>query len=621
MEKKQSEPPFNRRLNIWRTIRRGFTALAENNQLDFFPLGRVLKDYNKGKLNSDLKAGLNVALLTFPQGMAYAFIAGIPIQYGVFGAAVASILGPIFSGSRFITLGPTNATAVLFFSSFLAIGGTALAKVVMMPLLLFMVGIIMIVGAYLRVANLIQYISRSVVIGYITGAAILIISNQVKSVLGFEIPGASTFYHVCRQTLFSLHLTHWPSVVISIITVIIYFLLLRKFKTLPNVAITLLLMAAVATGINKLLQSPTFAHMDLAPLSMLNSINAHHWAITIPHFNFQWISELASLALAISFLAILEGSSIGKSLAARSGDRLDTNQEMLSMGVANLCCGFLSGMPASGSLTRSTLNIMCGAATACSSIITGIFCIVGVFALGPFISYIPKASLAVLVISIGISLINRHTIKVVMKATRSDAIVFFTTFIGTLLFRLDTAIYFGAGISILLFLRKAGMPELVEYTFTDEGQLTQLEDNKRTHPEISIVHVEGELFFGAVELFRDQMRRIVEDPNLKIVVLKMRNAHHLDATSVLSLEELIVYMKDLDRYLLVSEARKDVIRVLKNSGLLEIIGRENIFPDVTQNPTLSTARALKRAQELLGDEKAEISIYVEQAKTAKKDPA
>ena len=147
------------------------------------------------------------------------------------------------------------------------------------------------------------------------------------------------------------------------------------------------------------------------------------------------------------------------------------------------------------------------------------------------------------------------------------------------------------------------MPELVEYTFTDEGQLTQLEDNKRTHPEISIVHVEGELFFGAVELFRDQMRRIVEDPNLKIVVLKMRNAHHLDATSVLSLEELIVYMKDLDRYLLVSEARKDVIRVLKNSGLLEIIGRENIFPDVTQNPTLSTARALKRAQELLGEKK------------------
>ena len=494
-----------------------------------------------------------------------------------------------------------------------------MAKVVMMPLLLFMVGIIMIVGAYLRVANLIQYVSRSVVTGYITGAAILIITNQIKSVLGFDIPGASTFYHVCRQTILYMHFTHWPSVILSIITAVIYFFFLRKLKTLPNVAITLLLMAVVAMGINHLLQLPAFADMDLKPLAMLNPVNAREWSISLPNFNFRWISELASVALAISFLAILEGSSIGKSLAARSGDRLDTNQEMLSMGVANLCCGFLSGMPASGSLTRSTLNITSGAATACSSICTGIFCILGVFTFGHYIDHIPKASLAVIVISIGISLINRHTIRVVMKATRSDAIVFVTTFIGALLFRLDTAIYFGAGISILLFLRKAAMPELVEYTFTDEGQLTQLENKKRPHPEISIVHVEGELFFGAVELFRDQMRRIVEDPNLKIVVLKMRNAHHLDATSVLSLEELITYMRDLDRYLLVSEARKDVIRVLKNSGLMEIIGRENIFPDVTQNPTLSTARALKRAQEILGDKKADISIYIDQIRTSKKE--
>lgn len=603
---------------MWRGVRRGFTLLAENNQLDFFPILGVLKYYNKSKLKSDFRAAVNVALLTFPQGMAYALIAGIPIQYGVFGAAIASILGPIFSGSRYITLGPTNATAVLFFSSFLAIGGTALAKVVMMPLLLFMVGVIMIIGAYLRVANLIQYISRSVISGYITGAAILIIANQLKSVLGFEIEGAFTFYHVCRQTLASLPLIHWPSVIISIITVIVYFYLSRKFKKLPTVAITLLIMGAIAMVINYLIQSPLFAQIDLPSLSMLNSINASNWAFSPPDFNFEWISQLASLALAISFIAILEGASIGKSLAARSGDHLDTNQEMLSIGVANLCCGLLSGMPASGSLTRSTLNFMCGAATRCSNIITGIFCIIGVFSFGPFISYIPKASLAIIVIIIGASLINRHTIQVVMKATRSDAIVFITTFIGTLLFRLDTAIYFGVGISILLFLRKAAIPELIEYTFTNEGHLTQLENKKRSNPEISIVHIEGELFFGAVELFRDQMRRIVEDPNLKIVVLKMRNAHHLDATSVLELEELTIYMKDLNRHLLLSETRKDVIRVLKNSGLLNIIGRQNIFPDITQNPTLSTARALKRAQKLLGDKKAKISIYADKSKLAKK---
>ena len=132
----------------------------------------------------------------------------------------------------------------------------------------------------------------------------------------------------------------------------------------------------------------------------------------------------------------------------------------------------------------------------------------------------------------------------------------------------------------------------------------------RPNPEISIVHVEGELFFGAAELFRNQMRRVVEDPNLKVVVLKMRNSRHLDATSVLSLIELIEYMREKDRFLLVSEARKEVVRVFKNSGLIEVIGRENIFADAADNPTLSTAKALRRAKEIIGDRKADVSIYV-----------
>ena len=179
---------------------------------------------------------------------------------------------------------------------------------------------------------------------------------------------------------------------------------------------------------------------------------------------------------------------------------------------------------------------------------------------------------------------------------------------------LDFGIILGTATSIALFLRKASVPELVEYTFTEEGGLTQLEeDQQRPDPEVSIVHVEGELFFGASDLFQDQMRRVVEDPNLKVVVLKMRNAHHLDATSVLALDELSRHMAKSGRCLLVSEARKEVIRVFKNSGLIEVIGRENIFPDVTKNPLLSTSRALKRAQAVIGVQKAKVSIYIDQA--------
>jgi SulP family sulfate permease len=135
--------------------------------------------------------------------------------------------------------------------------------------------------------------------------------------------------------------------------------------------------------------------------------------------------------------------------------------------------------------------------------------------------------------------------------------------------------------------------------------------DQRSIPQVSIVHVEGELFFGAADLFRDQMRRICEEPNLKIVILKMRNAHNMDATGVMALEELLLYMSEKGRYLILSEVKADMVRVLRNSGLYEEIEERNIFRDEPGNPTMSTARALKRAKEHLGDDLADVSIYVD----------
>ena len=145
-----------------------------------------------------------------------------------------------------------------------------------------------------------------------------------------------------------------------------------------------------------------------------------------------------------------------------------------------------------------------------------------------------------------------------------------------------------------------------------QGQLAEMaKPEHRDVPEVSIVHVEGELFFGAADLFRDQMRRICEDPNLKIVVLKMRNAYNMDATGVMALEELVRYMNEKGRYLILSEAKADLIRVLKNADLYDYIEERNIFTDDPQNPTMSTALALKRAKEHLGDTEANVSIYVD----------
>ena len=254
-----------------------------------------------------------------------------------------------------------------------------------------------------------------------------------------------------------------------------------------------------------------------------------------------------------------------------------------------------------------------------ASYISGAIVFIGAFVLGPYTRFIPQSTLAVLVIAIGISLLNKHAIRIVTRSTKSDAIVFVSTFISGLLMPLDMAIYIGVGISIILFLKKVARPEMIEYAFNQEGYLAEVETpEQRSTPEVSIVHVEGELFFGAADLFRDQMRRICEDPNLKIVVLKMRNAHNMDATAVMALEELLLYMAEKKRYLILSEVKTDLIRVLKNSGIYDTIEARNIFTDEPSNPTLSTAKALKRAKIHLGNTVANVSIYIDPVRDKQK---
>lgn len=589
---------------ILKYAQQAVAAAKDYNTLDFFPARGTLARYKKDKFGGDLRAGVNVALLAFPQGMAYALIAGLPIQYGIYGSAVAAIIGPLFAKSRYITLGPTNATSVMLLSAFASIGILGEDKLALVPLLILLTGLFIILGAYFKVANLVQYISRSVITGYITAAAFLIITNQIPKTLGLNLGGqkGATFIESAGLMLTHLDTTQWLTVGISLATAALYILLNRKFKALPNVAICLVVLSVI---------SALFLGTE-SGVSHLSGIDASTWSLSIPRVTISDLTMLASPAMAIALLCVLEGISIGKSLAAKTGARLDANQAMFSIGMANVTCAFFSGMPASGSLTRSSLSEHSGGRTPVASFISGLIVLAGAFAVGPFTKHIPQCTLAVLVIAIGISLINKHTIRIVIRATKSDAIVFCMTFASGMVLPLDTAIYIGVGISIMLFLKKVARPEMVEYAFNDDGQLAEVsEPEQRDIPEVSIVHVEGELFFGAADLFQDQMRRICEDPNLKIVVLKMRNAHNMDATGVMALEELVRYMNDMGRYLILSEVKIDMLRVLENSGLYDYIEERNIYRDDPTNPTMSTAKALKRAKEHLGDSEANVSIYVD----------
>lgn len=605
--------------NLMRQGRAWLRGAVAENALEPLPIRKWLPGYSGRRLKADLKAGLSVSLLDLPQGMAYASVAGLPLQFGTMCSSIAGILGALFGSSRFTVLGPTNATAFMIFSYFAA--DPYLDRAGMMPLLVFMVGVLLLFGAFLRVAELVQYISRTVVVAYVTGAALLIITNQIANILGVTLmvtmDDGSTFQPrtlpgILLQLIRAASSVHWESLAAGGFTALLYFAIKRVKPRWPALALALVGASFAAWGVRSLgVDVPTYANARFGLADLLPPFPD----FASPRFLSDF-SRLFGLALALAFLATLESASMAKTLASVSGHGVDSNQDMFALGMANLGCAYLSGMPCSGSLTRSALNHQSGARTPFAALFNGLFCLGGAIALGSLVGYIPKASLAVLIVCVALSLINRRNVIICLAATGSDALVFLVTLAATLMVPLHVAIFTGVGASVVLYLRKASRPSLVEYEFNEQGHLAEAaQPGVRQNPAVSIVHVEGELFFGAAELFRTQVQRTCADPNLRIIILRLKNARHMDATSVMALEELVRLLRRDGRDVIISGVMDDVHRVLTDSGIAAVIGEDNIFPASPNNPNVATRNALKRAQQLLGTTEADVKIFFDPAKS------
>jgi SulP family sulfate permease len=603
---------------------RGYFATG---QIDFLPRVGPVNAYSRDKFAADIRAAGNVTLLALPQAIAYAAIAGLDVVYGLVSAAVAAMIAPFFASSRFNVPGPTNATAFMLFS-FFSVNPAMQSRIPeLLPLLVLLIAICSVIGATLKVADLLQYVSRSVLVGYMAGAAVLIIGNQLKPLLGLDAyvdsEKTATFFGLVWELITSLPRTDWVPLTIGAATLLIYLAFRKWKKSWPAFSIALVLGSALFGPL---------IHFDIGPFAGEATFTTFGFAELMPAWPhlvregiFNDISALLGLALAIAFLASLENTLMAKSIASQTGDRLDPNQDMLSIGYANLGSALAGGMPASGSLTRSMLNVQSGAATKAAPVYTGLFTLILVILIAwsgetgiNLIDHIPKAALAVLVIAISFSLFNIRQIRICLRSTGDDALVIVVTFLATLLAPLHVAIFIGVAISITLFLRKASKPYLTEYEFNETGELREREGKRaRPIPAISIVHVEGDLFFGASELFRTQIQRIVADPAIKVIILRLKNARHLDATSVFALEDLAEFMRRKGLHLLISGATKDVYKVLKRSGILETLqrgadrtqGESNIFLTMPSNPNISTRDALRRAQQLLGTKEADVRIF------------
>jgi len=579
---------------------------------DRFPLADELRSYNREKFRADLLAGATVSLVSIPQAIGFSLIAGLPPLMVIMAVVIGGFVYALFTSSHHVVFGPTNSMSIILAATIFSFKGGSLAPTEIALLLAFLIGIFQLTGGLAQLGKLTQFISRTVIIAYSTAIGLLLIAGQVSNLFGIPSTGHGNFlqnlwHAVASVAQFQLN----PySAMMGVATLLLFYALEHFAPKIPAELIGLVFLAFFAkwTGLG---------HLGVHTIRDEGEL-----AVALPSFlgipfsstQLDLIPPLLSAALAISILGMLEAVSIGKTLAAKSGQRVDPNQELVAMGMANLANSVFGAMPGSASFARSGANFQSGGRTQVSSLLSSGIVLVALFFVTSVINDIPVPSLAAHLIRIGVKLLNRDQIRITWRATKSDAIVLVVTILAAFFLKLDAAIYVGIGISLALFLRKASAPSLVEYGFDASGNLSELDDTKqRRNDAISIVHVEGELFFGAADLFQEQVRLLSNDERIRVIILRMKNARHLDATSVMSLLELHEYLVKSGRFLLVSGINPEVEDVLRASGAYEKIGTDNIFP-AEANLTASTKKALLRASHLLQTRKADVRIFYDRAK-------
>ena len=587
--------------NLWRQIK-------AHPRPEFFAIRNVARSVTQSNLKADFLAGINVALLAFPMSMAFAMKAGLPVWCGLVGCGVAAFVVPIFTGSSNLSAGPTNASAALLLGTFASLGAISPdLRAEVLPTLVLMTGVFLLLASWLRLSGFADFVPRTVIFAYIAAAALRVIALQLPYTVGLpdELAGLNLF-EVIWQILKSGKLLLNPGFGLAVVTGITFFILKKPFGTGKAIlgAVTVATFGAI------IVQNVTLAQGSSRDITRYVGDAAHSdKAIYLPDFSAAKLSALFSPALALAILIIIEGTANARASALKTGRPSDLHQEVFGLSMANLACAFSGGMPASGSISRSALNVSSGAKTAYASLFCGTVILAFAYFMSKWVALVPLASLAMLVILVEIELVNFSAIKLILKSGTQDRVVFIVTFLTALLAPLDVAIFFGTAVAIAFYLRQTSQPDVVEYDFSETGEIQKRAPGKSS-TSISILHVEGSLHFGATQAFHEHLRRASADPNLKVLILKFREAHHLDANGVLLLRDLAETLKSGNRHLILCELKPDTLQIFVNADLITSVGADNFIPWDESNPTAALAKAVKRARALTGESEAVLRVVI-----------
>jgi SulP family sulfate permease len=567
-----------------------------------------LRTYSLDIFRRDLIAGLTVAAVAVPQAMAYASIVGLPVEYGLYTAMVMTAVGALFDSSKQLINGPTNAISIAVLS---ALGGLALAgpeeRVAAAVLLALMIGLIQTGIALLRLGDLTRYISHAVIVGFTAGAAVLLVLDQTKNFLGLKAQGDPHDHFLMRLWL---TLTQGgapdPYTVALGLGTMVFVLAIgwfnRRFKwRIPELLLGVILAAAAVYALD--LDRPLTDESGQVLRKGVNVIGTI--PNTLPSFvppqgDWLQIRQLSGSALAIAMLGLLEAMAMAKAIAARTGQKLDMNQQCLSEGLANTVGSFFQCYAGSGSLTRSAINHQAGGVTQWSGVISAIAVGATVLLFAPLAYYIPRAALAGILIVSAFRMVDSHKLAFHMRVTKMDAVIVLATAIAAVAVSVEFCILIGTFVSFLIYLPRAARVGVTELVLTQEGMVRERKPGDAQCDRLRIYSIEGELFFGSSTELRDELAKIEEHLGAtRVVLLRLKYARNLDGVCLDVLEDFVERLTARDATVILCGVRQDMVKVLQNVGLAERLGPQRLFPEGAAVWS-STLQAVQRAYEIIG---------------------
>jgi sulfate permease, SulP family len=541
-------------------------------------------NYNQTEFRRDVLAALTVAAISLPQGMAYALLAGVDPRYGLYSAIVVTGVASVFGSSSHLINGPTSAISLVVLSALSMFDPDQRVEAAeAMFLLGVMVGSVQIFIAVFRLGDLTRYISESVILGFMSAAALLLAIGQIGNALGVRDKGSGAQHILLRLWLTltegdPVNIKAVGATLTTLLLAVLFGKIVRRYR-LPRfdmlAVLVIVSMAAYFLG---------WTVPGLGGKTAIGIAGAVPGGLPTPHIptvKLSWALDLASDSVAIALLGLLEALAIAKSIANQTRQPLDFNRQCLAEGIANVVGGFFQCLPGSGSLSRSAINFQAGAATRLSGILTAGFVAIAVLCLAPLARYVPKPALAALLLLTATRLIDLKRVAYTIRASRMDAGTLGVTALAALAFGLDQAILIGVALSILLFVPRAAKLKATELVVDENDVVREKLPADPTNAGFLLYDLEGELFFGAApELARTfaAIERRAHEEDLHDVLLRLKRVRNPDVVSLEHFEHFLKTAEASGLTVWLTGLQPDLLEAFERLNFHAWLSDDHVFP-------------------------------------------